>query len=102
MNIMGTRGQIRCDMEKNTITAWDFLTGNREDITVKVNASGHSGSDEAFMRGFLRTVETNGAFTLSSAEASMQSHLMALAAEESRVTGKTIQLSEFQDSVFRA
>lgn len=99
MQILGTRGQIRCDMEKNSITIWDFLTGNREDITVKTNSSGHSGSDDAFMRGFLHTVETNGVYTLSSAEASLQSHLMALAAEESRVTGKTIQLADFQRSV---
>ncbi len=96
MNIMGTRGQIKCDMEKNTIEVADFRTGNKDVITVKVNASGHSGSDDAFMRGFLRTVETDGAFTLSPAAQSVDSHLIALAAEESRVQGKTIAMADFK------
>lgn len=99
MNIMGTKGQIKCDMEKNTITYWDFLTGNKHEETVKINASGHSGSDDAFVRGFLRTVQTNGEYSISSAAQSLQSHLMALAAEESRVTGKTVDMEEFKNRI---
>lgn len=99
MNIMGTKGQIRCDMEKNTIEYWDFLTGNKTVETVKINNSGHSGSDDAFMRGFLRTVQTNGQYSISSASQSLQSHLIALAAEESRVTGKTIILEDFKNKM---
>ena len=95
MNIMGTKGQIVCDMEKNEIEARDFLTGNRTKHIVKVGNSGHSGSDEKFVRGFLKTVRTNGAFMLSGAESSVESHLIALAAEQSRVTGKTIYMDEF-------
>lgn len=96
INLMGTRGQILGDMEKNQITFWDFLTGNREEITIKTPKSGHSGSDTGLMEGFLRTVETDGAFQRSSAEMSLESHLMALAAEESRLTGKTVDLQEFR------
>lgn len=95
MNIMGTHGQILCDMDNNRIEILDFLTGSQDVITVKVGSSGHSGSDDAFMRGFLRTVETNGAFTLSSAEQSVESHLIAMAAEESRITGKTIDMQQY-------
>lgn len=95
MNIMGTRGQILGDMEENTIEVLEFLTGNRTKITVKTGSSGHSGSDDKFMEGFLRTVETNGAYSLSGAQESVESHLTALAAEESRVTGKTILLEEY-------
>ena len=101
MNIMGTRGQILCDMKRNRIEVLDFRTGMRDVITVKVGNSGHSGSDDAFMRGFLRTVETNGAFTLSSAEQSVESHLIALAAEESRVTGKNIDMKQFAAQIKR-
>lgn len=96
MNIMGTMGQIVCDMEKSEIEVRDFLTGNITKTTVKTGNSGHSGSDEKFMKGFIKTVETDGEFSLSSAEVSVGSHLMALAAEESRVTGKTIYMDEFQ------
>lgn len=97
MNIMGTRGQIVCDMEKNEIEVRDFLTGNKTYHKIKTSVSGHSGSDDRFMKGFIKTVETDGAFTLSSASASVDSHLIALAAEESRVTGKTIDMDEFRN-----
>lgn len=96
MNIMGTKGQILCDMEKNIIEVKDFLTGDKTKTTVKVGNSGHSGSDEKFMKGFIKTVETDGAFTLSGAQVSVNSHLMALAAEESRITGKTIHMEDFR------
>lgn len=96
MNIMGTRGQILCDMEKNTIEVKDFLTGNQTRTIIKTSVSGHSGSDDKFMQGLIRTIESNGEFTLSSAEVSVNSHLMALAAEESRVTGQTVYLEEFR------
>lgn len=99
LNIMGTRGQMQCDMEKNRIVSLDFLTGNRQEITIKTGIGGHSGSDDAFMRGFLRTVQTNGAFTLSSAAQSVESHLIALAAEESRRTGQTVPMDEFWQKV---
>lgn len=95
MNLMGTRGQILCDLERNTMEVWDFASGRREAITVDTNASGHNGSDDAFVEGFIRTVETDGAYSLTSAAVSVESHLMALAAEESRLTGKTVALSEF-------
>ena len=96
LNIMGTHGQMQCDMERNTIVCTDFLTGNRDQITIKTGIGGHSGSDDAFMRGFLRTVQTNGAFTLSSAAESVESHLIALAAEQSRITGRTVRLDDFR------
>ena len=95
MNIMGTRGQIRCDMEKNTIEIWDFRTGDHTVLTIETSVAGHSGSDDAFMRGFLKTVASDGAFTLSSASQSVESHLIALAAEQSRVSGKTVRMDEF-------
>lgn len=96
MSIMGTKGQIVCDMEKNEIEVRDFLTGNKTCHTIKIGVSGHSGSDDRFMKGFLKTVETDGKYTLSSAEVSVDSHLMALAAEESRLTGQTVYMDEFR------
>lgn len=96
MNIMGTKGQIVCDMEKSEIEVRDFLTGNVTTTQVKTGNSGHSGSDEKFMKGFIKTVETDGAYSLSSAEVSVDSHLMALAAEESRVTGQTVYMEDFR------
>ena len=63
---------------------------------MRIPRGGHSGSDTGLMEGFVRTVETDGAYQVSSAEASLESHLMALAAEESRRTGNTVDLSDFR------
>ena len=58
--------------------------------------SGHGGSDEAIMREFVETLRGDSqAISLSSAKVSVQSHLMALAAEESRLTGQAVTLAEF-------
>ena len=96
ITIMGTRGQITGDMVNNKIEVRDFLTGNKTECLLKTGSSGHSGSDEKFMQGFIRTVETNGEYSVSGAEVSVNSHLMALAAEESRVSGKTVYLDEYR------
>lgn len=101
MNIMGTRGQIVGDMEESWLEIRSFLTDDVTRIDIKTNSSGHSGSDDAFMRGFLRTVETNGEYQLSSAEVSVDSHLVALAAEKSRVEGRTISMSEYRQELLQ-
>ena len=98
INIMGTRGQITGDMVNNKIEVRDFLTGNHTACRLKTGSSGHSGSDEKFMQGFIRTVETDGQYSVSSAEVSVNSHLIALAAEESRVTGKTVNMEEYRQT----
>ncbi len=96
MNIMGTRGQILGDMERNKIEVKEFLTGNKTEIHIKTSAGGHSGSDDRFMKGFIKTVQSEGEYSVSSANMSVSSHLIALAAEESRVEGTTIDLQEFR------
>ena len=44
-------------------------------------------------------MQTDGAYSLSGAEVSVESHLVALAAEESRVTGKTIVMDEYRKKI---
>ncbi len=95
MNIMGTRGQLLCDLDRSTIEIADFLTDAHTVYQIDTGASGHAGSDERFIAGFLKTVETDGAYQLSSAEASVESHLVALAAERSRLTGATVDMADF-------
>ena len=85
INLMGTKGQIRGNMEKNEIVVEDFVTGKTTKIVVKVPKGGHSGSDVSMMKEFVNLVATGGtAKSVSAASESVESHLMALAAEESR------------------
>lgn len=94
MRLMGTHGEIVGDFDNNTIKVHDFITDNVEEITIGPAALGHGGGDAGLMNAVVSAVR--GADTnKTSAQESVQSHMMALAAEKSRVTGKTIVMDEF-------
>lgn len=96
INIMGTAGQLEGNLEENRLIFHDFLTGNTETIDIRVPKSGHNGSDYSTIRDFLKLVASDGkAENKTNAEVSIASHLMTLAAEESRITGKTVCMEEF-------
>lgn len=91
INLMGTKGQLRGNMEENRIVLEDFASGNRTTIDVKIPKGGHSGSDVSMMTDFVRLVAQGGTQkSVSAAAESIESHLMALAAEESRLQGGAV------------
>ncbi len=96
INLMGTKGQLRGNMEENRITLEDFATGNCTTFEVKTAKGAHSGSDVFMMKEFVQLVASGGTQkSVSAATESIESHLMALAAEESRLRGgAVIQLKE--------
>lgn len=88
LNIMGSHGQIFGNMEENSIEIHDFATGNVTSVHIHVPAGGgHSGSDFSMMRNFVELVATGSVESKTDAQVSVQTHLTALAAEESRVLG---------------
>lgn len=97
ITLMGTEGELQGDMEEGWIRILDFVSGNTEEILLHTPAKGHSGSDERIMRDFVRLLEGEAhTKSLTGAGISVDSHLMALAAEESRLTGKTIDFTEYK------
>ena len=97
INIMGTKGQLKGNMEDGVIEIDNFVTGEKETIQLNTSPKGHSGSDTNMMRDFVKLVSGDASCGKSSAEISVASHLIALAAEESRVTGKTVDFREYQE-----
>ena len=97
IKIMGTLGEIRGCMEKGEIELIRFNSSISE--TFQINTGeGHSGGDDGLMNAFidqLKSGQSNRATT--SAKASLQSHIMAFAAERSRVEQRTIDMEEFLD-----
>lgn len=96
INVMGSCGQIRGNMESSTLEISDFASGDHTTLHVHTPAGGHSGSDAAMMRDFLQTLHRGGG-SKTSADASVESHLIALAAEESRLRGgEAIDMNEWR------
>lgn len=91
VRIMGTKGEIIGNMEDGTYTLKRFATGERVEFHCGVSGDGHGGGDERMVAEFLHLVrehqEEAMATALTSATASLQSHLIAFAAEVSRLQG---------------
>ncbi|WP_274362100.1 Gfo/Idh/MocA family protein [Paenibacillus thermotolerans] len=103
LKLMGTEGEIRASMENNEIELIRFGAGKREIIPLDGKAdSGHGGGDGGIISDFVRTVREGGkGKMLTAAEHSVQSHLMAFAAEQARVNKNVIHLSEFKQQFSR-
>ena len=92
VKVMGTLGDLWGDMNKNVIRICEF--GKEPEIidlgTIAENFEGHGGGDRGLVLAFLDYLagkETDG--TITTLETSVESHLAALAAEESRLAGGT-------------
>ncbi|MBB6554650.1 Gfo/Idh/MocA family protein [Nonomuraea rubra] len=94
--IFGTRGSI--DGDGDRLTVHDFVTGRSSVVDTRPSGDGtarggHGGGDGALVEAFLTAVATRDrAPILSSPAESLHSHLIAWAAERSRLTGETVSL----------
>ncbi len=93
--IFGTAGEIRCDGKK--ITMYSYLRECTSEIAIQPDdgrlETKHNGGDLGCLEAFIDAVrENNPARILSSADVSLQTHLMTFAAEESRLSGRTVSL----------
>ena len=96
LKICGTKGQITADMNTNAILLHRFGEAETRQIALEVppqtNNYGHGGGDYFLMRDFVQAVWQAKSDTLSSAQASLQSHLICFAAELSRKEKKIVEL----------
>lgn len=94
IRLMGTKGELKGDMEAGTIELIDFTSHSSEIIHLHTPTKGHSGSDMSMMRDFVKMVG-EGKQGKTDASMSVESHLMALAAEDARVNKVTIDFKEY-------
>ena len=96
INLMGTKGQIKGNMEKGEIEIVDFVSGTKNKILLNTSSKGHSGSDMNMMKDFVSLLASDGSnMARTTAKMSVESHLIALAAERSRVNGEIIDMNEY-------
>jgi len=100
LKIMGTRGQLRAHMAKNTIEISNFKTGRVETIELRSTGLNHGGGDAGIMRDFARLIRGEGrSESLSSASVSVQSHVMAFAAEKSRSENRSVSIKDYMEEL---
>ena len=94
----GTMGEIEGDMEQNVLHLRPFGKPEQTIDLQEENGqfSGHGGGDFGLMSSFCKLIAGGGTAGLTGVDASVESHVMALAAEASRLDGgRTITLSDF-------
>lgn len=100
MSIFGTKGEIQASMTDNKITLYSFSTRetteyNLEKIGEGIE-SGHGGGDVGIMKDtFCFLKKGVKPKSICDVRTSYLSHLIAFAAEESRVTGKVVKIDDF-------
>lgn len=99
IKLMGTEGELRGAMEKNIIEIRNFSTGMVEEIHIPEAQSGHNGGDDGLVSDFVNLLRTGRAGMKYAADDSVESHIMAFAAEKSRVEQKTVDLEDYIDSL---
>ena len=100
IKVMGTMGEIEGDMDANVLYLRKF--GQPEQVldlgTIPDRFAGHGGGDALMMDYVCELIAAGGAEGLTSVDASVESHVMALAAEHSRTHGgSAVELAEFTE-----
>jgi len=75
------------------------VTGDEERIRPGAVVGGHGGGDTGVMNAFVATMRNPGQVPLTSARASLESHLMAFAAERARLEGKVVEMAAYRAEV---
>ena len=104
IHIMCENGEILADDGLKSITLTHFRSNHTEDpitrtIPIGRSASGHGGGDSGIMEDLVRVLTEGSTDSRSSISRSVESHLMACAIEQARLTGRTVDMAEFRNSL---
>jgi predicted dehydrogenase len=104
MRYDGTRATLfgHFYLTDSEIQIHDHRTGKAEVIQPEIGragSTGHGGGDGGVMRAFVRTLREGKSEPLTSARASLESHLMAFAAENARVEGTIVDMDAYRRQV---
>lgn len=104
LRVMGTKGELIGNMSDNFVTIFDFETREYEKIYFsdvigdETIAGGHGGGDQGIMRALRDRLngETDNN-SICTIKQTCRNHLISFAAEESRLSGKVVELQEFEE-----
>jgi predicted dehydrogenase len=96
VRIDGLQATLLGNQARNELLVVDHQSGETEAIRPALGVGGHGGGDAGVMRAFVAGVRGDERAVLTSAGESLESHLIAFAAEEARVTGAVIQMDAYR------
>ena len=104
IHIMCEDGEIHGDELDGTIRITHFRRNKMEPeksrvIQVMKYESGHGGGDAGIMEDFTAGLQQNCSESRSSISRSVESHLMACAIEQARVTGTVVDMEKYRNSL---
>jgi predicted dehydrogenase len=92
-----TNGEISFDWHEGIIRAYTFAPPSQQEIRPDGMRGSHGGGDRVIMDAFVDAIVTGDRrFVLTPVEMSLEGHLLAFAAEESRRTGQVVQLAAYE------
>lgn len=101
IKIMGTNGELHAMEENNEIRIIPFSSNAVDEhrtlvIHPSVSTSGHNGGDSGIVNDFLALLEGRATSAASDISQSIESHMMACAAEEARINDTVVSIQEFK------
>ena len=102
LKIMGTKGEINARMSGNHITVFNFdkRTEYKYDVDANVTSEmltgGHGGGDNGIIYALRELMNGRRGQSVCEIGESCDNHMISFAAEESRLTGKVIDMAEFE------
>jgi predicted dehydrogenase len=98
----GTRASLRGHGGKGELTLYEFRAMKERAVPIDAARGGHGGGDAGLMNAFAEALRGEGSALRTSARDSLESHLMAFAAEESRLNGgQVIEMDEYRARIER-
>ena len=99
MRYDGTLGTLRAQFGFGSeIECHDHVSGRRSNLPIPSARSGHGGGDYGVLRAFVAAVGGDTS-SVSTGREVLESHLLALAAEQARLTGEPVNMSDFRSAI---
>ncbi len=108
LRVMGTKGVLSGRPGGETLTLFDFETRNETEISVNDKVldeslvGGHGGGDAGVVTAFYDLLTGVANFSVCDISESVENHMIAFAAEESRLSGTVVDVAAYSASIRRA
>jgi predicted dehydrogenase len=99
IRFQGTRATLMGETLERSMTIHDHLTARQDVLHVGKTTGGHGGGDDGLISAFIQSVQTGHQDPASTGRVALESHLMAFAAEESRLTGQPVEMAAYRKAV---